>query len=171
VPHIKTETGRVFVPVWWLEEQVGEKRPSEGIRCALYARESSSDNQAALASQVDGLRRYATAKGYQIVAEVQEVASGLNDQRPKLRTLLRRRDFDVLLVEHKERLTRFGFGWFETLCPFKIEVVNLADNGRDDLMADLVAILTSFSTRLYGQRRGRKKAEAAICALQGENEA
>jgi predicted site-specific integrase-resolvase len=78
---------------------------------------------------------------------------------------LKKRDFDVLLVEHKERLTRFGFRWFEALCPFTIEVINLAENGRDDLMEDLVAILTSFSARLYGQRRGREKTKAAIRAL------
>ena len=58
--------------------------------------------------------------------------------------------FDVLLVEHKERLSRFGFKWFETLCPFKIEVINLAETPTNDLMEDLVAILTSFAARLYG---------------------
>jgi predicted site-specific integrase-resolvase len=168
VPHIKSETGRVFVPLWWLATQTGEAPPPTGTRCALYARESSSENKAALASQLDGLRQYATAKGYQIVHVVSEIASGMNDKRPKLHTLLMARDFDVLLVEHKERLSRFGFSWFETLCPFRIEVINLAENGRDDLMEDLVAILTSFAARLYGQRRGRQKTRKAIQALQDE---
>jgi predicted site-specific integrase-resolvase len=72
----------------------------------------------------------------------------------------------ILLVENKDRLTRFGFRWFELLCPFKIEVVNLADNTVNDLMEDLIAILTSFAARLYGQRGGRKKTKAAIKALQ-----
>jgi predicted site-specific integrase-resolvase len=97
---------------------------------------------------------------------VSEVASGMNDTRPKLHALLKRADFDLLLVEHKERLTRFGFAWFETLCPFKIEVINLAEHGTNDLMEDLVAILTSFTARLYGQRRGRQKTLAALNALQ-----
>jgi len=170
VPHIKTDTGRVFVFSWWLDEQLGSSPPSQNIRCALYARESSSENKAALASQLGGLRQYAGAKGYQIVYEIAEIASGLNDERKQLHALLKKRDFDVLLVEHKERLTRFGFRWFEALCPFKVEVVNLAENGRDDLMEDLVAILTSFSARLYGQRRGRKKTQAAILALKQEND-
>lgn len=90
----------------------------------------------------------------------------MNDQRPKLHKLLQKHDFDVLLVEHKDRLTRFGFAWFTTLCPFQIEVVNVADVGTHDLMEDLVAVMTSFAARLYGQRRGRKKTEAAIKALQ-----
>jgi putative resolvase len=140
--------------------------PPSDRRCALYGRASSAENKAALHFQLDGLRQYARAKGYQIVHEVTEVASGLNDARPKLHALLQQQDFDVLIVEHKERLTRFGFHWFEALCPFAIEVITLAENGREDLMEDLVAILTSFSARLYGQRRGRQKTQAVIKALQ-----
>jgi predicted site-specific integrase-resolvase len=165
IPHIKTETGRVFIPAWWVAEQTGQSPPSSGARCAIYARESSSENKAALESQTDGLRRYAEAKGYQIAHVVKEFGSGVNDDRPKLHNLLCRHDFDVLLIEHKDRLTRFGFKWFETLCPFRVEVVNVAENRVNDLMEDLVAILTSFSSRLYGQRRGCKKTEAAIKAL------
>lgn len=166
VPHIKTETGRVFVPTAWLDRQCGDAPEPMGQRCALYARASSSENKAALASQLEGLRAYATAKGYQIVHVVSEVASGMNDERPKLHALLMLRDFGILLVEHKERLSRFGFRWFETLCPFRIEVINVAETLRNDLMEDLVAIVTSFAARLYGQRRGRQKTLAAIKALQ-----
>lgn len=90
----------------------------------------------------------------------------MNANRPKLHSLLKRHDFDVLVVEHTERLSRFGFKWFETLCPFTIDVINMAENPTTDLMEDLVAILTSFSTRLYGQRQGRQKTQAAIKALQ-----
>jgi len=90
----------------------------------------------------------------------------MNDTRPKLHALLKQRDFDVLMVEHKEWLTRLGFAWFEALCPFKIEVINLAANDTSDLMEDLMIILTSFAARLYGQRRGRQKTAAAIKALQ-----
>lgn len=165
IPCNVSATGRRFIPVWWIEQQLGEAPKSADVRCVIYARESSSENKAVLRSQVSGLTRYATAKGYQIVSTTTEFASGVNDDRKKLTTLLKRRDFDVLLVEHKERLTRFGFRWFEVLSPFRIEVINLANNGRDDLMEDLVAVITSFSARLYGQRRGRKKTEAAIAAL------
>ncbi|MFH1186295.1 MAG: IS607 family transposase [Chloroflexota bacterium] len=165
MPSLVSDTGRRFVPLSWLERQVGESS-QEGCRCAIYARESSSENKAALASQMEGLRRYAQAKGWSVVQVVQEYGSGVNDQRKRLHRLLRSRDFDVLLVEHKDRLTRFGFAWFGALCPFRIEVVNQAENDTHDLMEDLVAILTSFSARLYGQRRGRKKTQAAIQALE-----
>lgn len=166
MPTVTSPTGRRFVPVAWIKAQIGEA-PRTGERCAIYARESSSENKAALASQVDGLRRYAVARGWQVVHVVQEIGSGVSDGRKRLHRLLQKGDFDVLLVEHKDRLTRFGFGWFEALCCFKIEVVNPAEGATHDLMEDLVAILTSFSARLYGQRRGRKKTEAAIAALEG----
>ena len=166
VPAILSNTGRWYVPASWVAQQLGVTPAPNETRCAIYARESSSENKVALASQTDGLRRYAEAKGWQIVHVIQEIGSGVNDDRPKLHVLVAKRDFDVLLVEHKDRLTRFGFRWFETLSPFRIEVVNLAENATHDLMDDLVAILTSFSARLYGQRRGRKKTEAAIKALQ-----
>lgn len=166
IPNIITETGRRYVSESWLAKQVGEAA-QDGFRCAIYSRESSSENKSALQSQTAGLRKYAQAKGWVLVKVVEEFGSGVNDQRKKLAALLKQRDYDVLLVEHKDRLTRFGFSWFETICPFRIEVVNRAEDKTSDLMQDLVAILTSFSARLYGQRRGRKKTEAAIKAIQG----
>ena len=116
-------------------------------------------------SQADGLRAYAMARGYQIVQVVCEVASGMSDERPKLHRLVKAGDFDVLIVEHRDRLTRFGFRWFEALAPFRIEVVNTAEEATHDLMEDLVAVITSFAARLYGKRRGRKKTQAAIEAF------
>lgn len=167
LPTIISATGRRFVTVAWLKTQIGEAVGS-GSCCAIYSRESSSENKSALASQTEGLRKYAKAKGWSIVHVVEEFGSGVNDQRKRLHRLLKLRDFDVLLVEHKDRLTRFGFSWFEAVCPFKIEVINRAEDKTSDLMEDLAAILTSFSARLYGQRRGRKKTEAAIKALETE---
>jgi predicted site-specific integrase-resolvase len=169
MPVVRSETGRLFVPEVWLQSQMGDV-PLVGCRCAIYSRESSSENKAALSSQTDGLRKFATAKGWSIVHVVEEFGSGVNDQRKKLHRLLSLRDYDLLLVEHKDRLTRFGFSWFEATCPFKIEVVNRPEDDTHDLMEDLVAILTSFSARLYGQRRGRKKTLAAIKALQEAEE-
>ena len=164
MPTLRSDTHRLFVPTAWLATQTGDA-PAVGSRCAIYSRESSSENKAALASQTDGLRRYAAARGWTIAHVVEEFGSGVNDQRKKLHRLLKQDNFDVLLVEHKDRLTRFGFGWFEATCRFKIEVVNRPEDDTHDLMEDLVAILTSFSARLYGQRRGRAKTAAAIKAL------
>ncbi len=64
-------------------------------------------------------------KGYQIVNK--EIDSDINNKSAKLQKILKRDDYDVLLVEHKDRLTRFGFNYLQTLlegCNIKIEVVN-----------------------------------------------
>ena len=73
---------------------------------------------------------YANARGYQVVLIVKEVASGVNDKRPKLTKLLENPDWGTLVVEHKDRLTRVGFGWFEVLLSGqgrRIHVANPAD--------------------------------------------
>ena len=163
-PARRSETGRLYVPAGWVDAQTGQG--DGGRRRALYVCESSSENKGALQSQADGLKAYAHARGYQVVRVVDEIASGMNDERPKLHRLLQQKDFDVLVVEHKDRLTRLGFRWFEALAPFRIEVVNTVEEATHDLMEDLVAIMTSFAAWLYGRRRGHKKTRAAIQALQ-----
>ena len=113
-----------------------------------------------LERQSQRLVDYATAKGYQIVNVIKEVGSGLNDNRRQLEGILKRDDYNILLVEHKDRLARFGTHYLGLLLQrlgIKLEIVNLADNGKDELMQDLVAIITSFAARLYGQRRARAK--------------
>ncbi|MFK0731585.1 MAG: IS607 family transposase [Gloeotrichia echinulata DVL01] len=129
---------------------------------------SSAENKDNLDRQATRLTQYATAKGYQIVYIIKEVGSGLNDNRKKQELLLLKDDYDILLVEHKDRLGRFGTHYMDILLRrlgVNLEIVNLADNGRDELMQDLVAIITSFAARLYGQRRAKRKTEKIVEAL------
>ncbi len=134
---------------------------------AIYARVSAAENRPNLESQAERLEAYCAAKGYQIQQVVKEVGSGVNDHRPKFLKLLADTTITTIVVEHQDRATRFGFHYLETLLAQqgrKIEVVNLAENGRDDRITDLVAIISSFSARLYGQRRA-KRTTTAIQAL------
>ena len=98
----------------------------------LYARVSSSENKKNLVAQMERLRLFAAAKGYSVVQEVQEVGSGLNDGRKKLNKLLENQSkFDVLLVEHKDRLTRFGFTYIKLLLKNsgkRVEVIYIVDS-------------------------------------------
>lgn len=146
--------------------------PKTQNKAAIYARVSSAENKANLDSQSERLTQYATAKGYQVIHIVKEIGSGLNDDRRKLATLLEQDDYQILIVEHKDRLARFGIRYMDLLLKrlgVKLEVVNLADNGKDELMQDLVAIITSFAARLYGQRRAKRKTEKIIETLQSES--
>jgi putative resolvase len=164
IRYQKSVTGVYYI----YESEFPSQQSTTGNRVALYARESSSENRSAMTSQMEILQSYAAAKGWQVISEVREYASGMNDQRPKLHGLISRKDFDILLVENKDRLTRFGFRWFESLAPFRVEVVNVAATETSDLMEDLISIITSFAARLYGQRRGRTKSLAVIEALNDE---
>jgi putative resolvase len=95
----------------------------------------------------------------------------VNDSRPKLLSLRKDTSITLLVVEHQDRLTRFGFHYLEKLLETqgrKIEVVNMAENDKEDLMADLVAIVYSFTARLYGQRRAKRKTEHLVQELQAD---
>src|SRR5256712_13280709 len=91
-----------------------DEKPTTG-RIALYARVSSLGQKADLERQVERLRDYAAARGYQVAKEVTEIASGLNDQRPKLEKLLADPTIGTIIVEHKDRSTRFGRNYITTL--------------------------------------------------------
>ncbi len=89
-----------------------------------------------------------------------EIGSGLNDSRSKLIKLLKQPDWDILIVENKDRLTRFGFNYIETLLNInkkKIIVTNRVDDDKTDLIQDLISIIYSFSARMYGLRKKKNK--------------
>ena len=106
------------------------------------------------------LRDYWAARGYPVVAEVTEIASGLNDERPKLKKLLIDPRVGVLVVEHTDRLTRFGYGYITTLLEHqgrRVEAVFPTDTG-DDLVDDFVAVIASMAARIYGRRNAKRRA-------------
>jgi putative resolvase len=147
------------------------KPPAREERVAIYARVSSAEHRENLERQVERLSQYCTVRGYQVAQVVKEIASGVNDSRPKLLALLKDQQTSRIIVEHKDRLTRFGFRYLETLLELQgrtIEVVNVAENDKEDLIADLIAIVYSFTTRLYGQRRAKRKTERIVQELQAE---
>lgn len=137
----------------------------------IYARVSSSENKKNLETQAQRLTDYAIAKGHHIDEIVKEVGSGVNDNRKKLQKILREGKATIIIVEHKDRLTRFGYNYIETLlrhAKCEIDVVNKTDNCKDDLMQDLVSIITSFCARYYGLRRSKRKTEQIIGVLKNE---
>ena len=139
----------------------------------IYARVSSPEHRENLERQVERLTHYCTMRGYQVSSVVKEIASGVNDSRPKLLALLKNQQASRIVVEHKDRLTRFGFRYLETLLDIQgrtIEVVNVAENDKEDLIADLVAIVYSFTARLYGQRRAKRKTERIVQELQTDGQ-
>lgn len=155
-------TGHVVID----SEYFNLTKPS--IKVAVYARVSSNENKSNLESQANRLVAYCNAKGYNVDKVVKEVGSGLNDERKKLEDLLIDNSIDVIVVEHKDRLCRFGLNYIQKLLSLNnrnIEIVNNVQGDRDDLMHDFVSIITSFCARLYGQRWTKRNTEKLIKGL------
>lgn len=130
--------------------------------CAIYARVSSSKQKEDMERQVERMVAYANAQGLTVVKIVKEIASGVNDERPKLTKLLQTDEWGTLVVEHKDRLSRIGFNWFEVLLHTqgkRILVANRAEESKTDLMEDFVSIIYSFSARIYGKRSAKNKSD------------
>lgn len=147
-------------------------RDDDLTKVVLYARTSSSQNKQLVEDQLDRLRQYAISKGYTIVREIKEFGSGLNDNRRQLNSLFDDDSFDIIIVEHKDRLTRFGFNYLEHLFNNnnqKIEVVSHVDNADEDIIDDFTSIITSFCARIYGKRRSKRKSIKMIGELNENN--
>jgi len=134
----------------------------------VYARVSSSENRVNLESQAKRISEFCNAKGWIVKELVKECASGLNDKRPKLSKLLINSEVTHIVVEHKDRLTRFGFHYLTLLFPGKIVVINEVTEDEKDLMQDFVSLVTSFCARLYGKRRSKRKTERLIKELKND---
>jgi putative resolvase len=149
-------------------EEDNEVVENKELQVATYARVSSSENKDNLETQQKRLIDYANAKGYKTTLNIKEIASGLNDNRKKLNDLLSNKNIDIILVEHKDRLTRFGFNYIELLLKNqgrKIEVINNINDDKNDLIQDFISIITFFCARIYGQRRSKRNTEKLINEL------
>jgi len=130
-----------------------------------YARVSSSENKENLERQSERLRNYCNAKGWGVNEEIKEVGSGLNDQRPKLLKLLDSGFATRIVVEHKDRLARFGTNYIVAACKqcdCDLHIINHAESRTEDLIQDFIAVITSFCARIYGKRRSKRKTEKLI---------
>ena len=133
----------------------------------VYARVSSYDQRSDLDRQVARLTAWASAQDLLVGQVVCEVGSGLNGKRPKLRRVLSDPDAKVIVVEHRDRLARFGVEHLEAAQGRRIVV---ADPGEttDELVRDMIEVLTSMCARLSGRRGARNRAMRAVTAAKRE---
>ena len=136
-----------------------------------YARVSSSENKNNLENQSKRLIDFCNAKGWKTNNNIKEIGSGLNDKRKKLQNILEKENVTKLVVEHKDRLCRFGFNYIKILCKkinCELIVINEIESEKEDLIQDFVSVITSFCARIYGQRRSKRKTEKLINELNKE---
>src|SRR5712692_6539178 len=160
LPVIRTATNQRRIPVATVHQLL--KGQGKALRCAIYARVSSAkqEHEGNLTRQVERLQEVAREGGYQVVALIAEQASSLNEKRKGMKRLLHlidQQEIDVVLIEYPDRLVRFGFGYLEETFRWKqvrLEVVEppKVQTPTEELVADLLSIVTVFSGRLYGSR-------------------
>lgn len=168
---VQLPSGTIYVP----DEIFDTKLKQERGQTIVYARVSSSEQRKTnLEAQAERLTQFAIANGWVVDKVIKEVGSGLNDERKKLvELLLSDEPIARIIVEHKDRLTRFGFNYLEILAKkqgFEIIVVNPTVTDQEDLMQDFASIITSFCARLYSRRRAKQKTEAIIQTLNKEKD-
>jgi predicted site-specific integrase-resolvase len=161
VPVEQTPTGTILL-----------KEPTtEFNQVAIYARVSSSDQKNDLDRQISRLLQFANSQKWAVAKTVTEIGSALNGHRPKLIKLLLDTSIKTIVIEHNDRLMRFGFEFLEAALAAEGRKLVVVDRGevKDDLVQDMIEVLTSFCARLYGRRSAKNRAKRALECIQNEN--
>jgi len=136
---------------------------------ALYARVSTQKQAENLIRQHERLIEACGERGYRIVLDCSEIASGLNDNRRQFFKIIDaacKGEIKKVVVEHRDRLTRFGFRTIERFyngVGCRVEVLEELEgkSKHEELVEDILTIIVSFSSRLYGARGGRRQKESS----------
>lgn len=165
IQAFRTEGGhRRFTPDALLKIKPDSKLTKERITVG-YCRVSSSDQKEDLARQVEYVSTYCVANGYRFKI-VSDVGSGLNYNKKGLKELIdaiQNHEVERIVVHYKDRLIRFGFELLEQMCAFhdvKIDIINQTEDKtyEQEMVEDVLSVITVFSARLYGSRSHKQKA-------------
>lgn len=139
-------------------------------RTVAYCRVSAADQKDDLYRQAGRVAEECGRRGLSLDATVTEVGSGLNGRRVKLAKLLSDPGVSCIVVEHRDRLARFGVEHLESALSAsgRTLVVLDAEEVADDLVRDITEVLTSMCARLYGRRSARSRARNGVAACAAE---
>ena len=173
VPSARSNSNRRVYSESQLLEFQGLKRAGgkEPTKLVAYCRVSSAAQKPDLANQRRVLEEFVVAKGLANVDFIEEIGGGLNFQRKKFLSLMDeigRREVRTLVIAHRDRLTRFGYDWFEHYAKSngcEILVLNQERlSPEQEMVQDLMTIVHCFSSRLYGLGNYKKKLQEALDA-------
>lgn len=155
-------SGRLFVNV---------KSTNHDSKTVIYGRVSSHDQKEDLDRQMKRLRDYAAANGLTIDQEVSEMGSGLNGRRPRLDHILRNHDIGTIVVEHRDRLARFGVEYIEAALSASNRILIVINETEEklDLIQDFVDVVTSMCSRIYGRQSAQNRAMRAVKAAESSS--
>lgn len=140
-----------------------ERKTKKNLNVIGYARVSSKKQSDDLERQVNNIKNYISSK-YETFDIITDIGSGIDYNKPGLKKLIEKinkKEVDLIIVLYKDRLLRFGFElveYFAELNNVKIEVLDKIDKNQDqELVEDLVQIITVFSCKLQGKRKKKTK--------------
>lgn len=148
-----------------------DKQNNTEIKVVTYARCSTSDQKQHddIDKQSQRLNEYAVKKGYKIEYIIKDIGSGLNDKRKgfvKLCNLVMNKQIDKVVIEHKDRLTRFQYNLIEMFFnsyDVEIELVDKKEyTQQEELVNDMMMLIVSFSGKLYSIRAKENKKKGKL---------
>lgn len=171
IPVGRTDSNRRLYTLSQIQSFIGMRQTGnhEPTRLLAYCRVSSNAQKPDLINQRRVLEEFIVSRGLANVEFVEEIGGGLNFKRKKFLTLMEeigRREIKILILAHRDRLTRFGFEWFEHYAKThgcEVLVLNQERvSPEQEMVQDLMTIVHCFSSRLYGLRNYRKKLDEAL---------
>ena len=165
---LKTAGGHRRYDTDSLDNFIGITRDNENepeVVCATYARVSSNEQKQKgdLDRQSQRLSEYCAKNRLLVTYIIKDVGSGLNDNRNgfiKLTDLVIAGKINKLVIEHKDRLTRFQFKFIKKIFESygcEVIVVNEIDvSDNEELTTDMMSLLASFSGKFYGKRSAKQ---------------
>ena len=160
----RTPTNRRYYTYEQYLEYTGIHKETDSRKIVIYKRVSTSNQKDALKNQVEFLRQYANAKGIIVDEIIEDYGSGLNYNRKKWNKLIdscMTNEISTIIITHKDRFIRFGYDWFESfLAKFNVKIIvvnNESLSPQKELVQDIISILDTFSCRIYGLRKYKKK--------------
>lgn len=163
-PSYVTSGGTRYYSQEQLNHILGLKDKTELKKIVIgYCRVSSSKQKDDLERQIENVRTYMLAKGYQFEI-ISDIGSGINYNKKGLNELIDRvtnSEVEKIVILYKDRLVRFGFELIENICnkfDTDIEIIdNTQRSEQQELVEDLIQIITVFSCRLQGKRAKKTK--------------
>ena len=155
-----------------IEEFTGKSKTdtSKQVKVFVYCRVSTKKQESAgnLERQKERLLVYCKEKSYNVIEVFSEVASGINENRRQLGKMLKRvHEIDKIVIEYEDRLARFGFRYLlEHAKAFDTEIEAIEKNDQsstdDEMIKDIINIITRFTASIYGARGGKKVRETLM---------
>ncbi|QDA31780.1 IS607 family transposase [Thermococcus indicus] len=158
---VRTPGGRRRIPESEIKRLLGIK-PQEGLIIG-YARVSSRTQKGDLEQQINAIKEYAREKGWQVQI-LKDIGSGLNENRKnyhKLLELAAKGEVSKVIITYPDRLTRFGFRTLQFFFhQHGAEIITIHEKDKtpkEELIEDLITIISHFAGKLYGMRSNKYK--------------